>query len=142
MFIDFRDLNRACPKEHYPLPRIDQLVDSTSGCQLLSMMDIYQGYHQIKMNPSDVPKATFGVCAGTFGFQSMPFGLKNVVATYQRMMDKVFKKQIGQNQEVYVDDILVKSLKEKSHATDLQEIFEVIRTYHLKLNPAKCSFGV
>lgn len=73
MCIDFRDLNKACPKDHYPLPRIDQLVDSTSGCQLLSMMDAYQGYHQIKMNPSDVPKAAFGVCIGTFCFQSMPF---------------------------------------------------------------------
>lgn len=86
--------------------------------------------------PLSVPKDAFGICARTFGFQSMSFGLKNTGATYQRMMDKVFKEQIGRNLEVYVDDILVKSLKEKSHATYLQDIFEVLRIYHLKLNPA------
>lgn len=88
MCIDFRDLNKACPKDHYPLTKINQLVDSTSGCKLLSMIDAYQGYHHVKIDPSDVPKASFGVCDGTFGFQSMPFGLKNAWATYQRMMDK------------------------------------------------------
>lgn len=66
--IDFRDLNKACPKDHYPLPRLDQLVYSTSRCQLLSMMDAYQGYHQIKMNPSYIPKAAFDVCAGPLVF--------------------------------------------------------------------------
>lgn len=106
------------------------------------MMDAYQGYHQVKINPSDVSKAAFGVCTGTFGFQSMPFGLENAGATYQRMMDKIFKNQIGRNLEVYVEDILAKSLKATDHMRDLEEIFIVARFYHLKLNPAKCAFCV
>lgn len=109
--IDFRDLNKACPKDHYPLPRIDQMVDATSGCELLTLMDAYQGYHQIKMHPKDIAKIAFGVCCGTFGFTSMPFGFKNVGATYQRLMDMVFNKQIGRSMVVYVDDMLVKSQK-------------------------------
>lgn len=73
------------------------------------------------MNPPDVPKAAFGVCTGTFRFQSMPFGLKNAGTTYQRMMDKIFKNQIGRNLEVYVDDILAKSLRASDHIQDLEE---------------------
>uniref|UniRef100_UPI0037551F2A reverse transcriptase family protein n=1 Tax=Escherichia coli TaxID=562 RepID=UPI0037551F2A len=82
---------KACPKDHYPLPRIDQLVDSTSGCELLSMMDAYQGYYQIQLNPDDIPKTAFIVSCGTYGYVGMPFGLKNAGATYQRMMDQGFK---------------------------------------------------
>lgn len=127
MHIDFSNLNKACPKDQYPHPRIDQLVDSTSGCQMLSMMDAYQRYHQIKMNPTDIPKAAFGVCAWIFGFRSMPFDLKNAGATYQQMMDLVFIRQIGRNMEVYVDDMLAKNIHASSHTTYLQEIFNMVR---------------
>lgn len=78
------------PKDHYHLPRIDQLVNSMSVCELLSMMDAYQGYHQIKMHPANIAK-NFGVCCGIFGYGSMPFGLKNAGETYQRTMDMIFK---------------------------------------------------
>lgn len=142
MCIDFRDLNRACQKDHYPLPRIDQLVDSTSGCELRSMMEAYQGYHQIKIHPDDVAKTAFGVSCGIFGFPSMSFGLQNAGATYQRMMDTIFKEQIGKNITIYVDDMLVKSQKAIDHESDLQEIFDVLRSRGLMLNPAKCTFGV
>ncbi|XP_073057061.1 uncharacterized protein [Primulina eburnea] len=108
MCVDFRDLNKACPKDHYPLPRIDQLVDSTSGYELLSFMDAYQGYHQIPLAKKDQDKASFVTSGGTFCYVVMPFGLKNAGATYQRLMDKVFEKQLGRNVEVYVDDILSK----------------------------------
>lgn len=103
------DLNKAYPKDQYPLPRIDQLVDSTSGCELLSMTDAYQWYHHIKMHPDHVAKTAFAVFCGIFIYESMSFGLENVGATYQRMMDSVFSKQIGRNMAVYVDDMLVKS---------------------------------
>lgn len=106
------------------------------------MMDAYQGYHQIKMHPDDVAKTAFGVSCGIFGFASMPFGLKNAGATYQRMMDTIFKEQIGRNMAVYVDDMLVKSRKAEDHKSDLQEVFEVLRSRGLMLNPAKCTFGV
>ncbi|XP_057808901.1 uncharacterized protein LOC131023379 [Salvia miltiorrhiza] len=142
MCVDFRDLNAACPKDHYPLPRIDQLVDATSGCALLSMMDAYQGYHQVKMNRGDVAKTAFAVCCGVYGWRSMPFGLKNARATYQRMMEKVFKEQLSKNISVYVDDMLVRSIRAEDHVSDLEEIFTVIRKHRLMLNPAKCTFGV
>ncbi|XP_057811780.1 uncharacterized protein LOC131026016 [Salvia miltiorrhiza] len=142
MCVDYRDLNAACPKDCYPLHRIDQLVDATSGCELLSMMDAYQGYHQVKMHPDDVAKTAFAVCTGVFGWESMPFGLKNAGATYQRMMDKIFRTQLRRNISVYVDDMLVRSIKASSHVADLEETFSVVRKNKLMLNPAKCTFGV
>ncbi|KAL0412079.1 UNVERIFIED_CONTAM: hypothetical protein Slati_3797600 [Sesamum latifolium] len=142
MCIDFRDLNKACPKDFYPLPRIDQLVDSTSGCELLSMMDASQGYHQIMLAPEDRKKVSFITSEGTFCYVAMPFGLKNASATYQRLVDKIFRPQIGRNIEVYVDDMLVKSKKAEEHVKDLEETFLVLRKYKLKFNPAKCAFGV
>ncbi|KAL0444249.1 UNVERIFIED_CONTAM: Pro-Pol polyprotein [Sesamum latifolium] len=125
MCIDFRDLNKACPKDFYPLPRIDQLVDSTSGCELLSMMDASQGYHQIMLAPEDRKKVSFITSEGTFCYVAMPFGLKNAGATYQRLVDKIFRPQIGKNVEVYVDDMLVKSKKAADHVKDLEETFSV-----------------
>ncbi|KAL0439943.1 UNVERIFIED_CONTAM: Pro-Pol polyprotein [Sesamum latifolium] len=141
MCIDFRDLNKACPKDFYPLPRMDQLVDSTSGCELLSMMDASQGYHQIMLAPEDRKKVSFITSSGTFCYVAMPFGLKNVGATYQRLVDKIFQSQIGRNVEVYVDDMLVKSKKAEGHIADLEETFAFLRKYRLKVNPAKCAFG-
>ncbi|KAL0344700.1 UNVERIFIED_CONTAM: Retrovirus-related Pol polyprotein from transposon [Sesamum radiatum] len=142
MCIDFRDLNKACPKDFYPLPQIDELVDSTSGCELLSMMDASQGYHQIMLALEDRKKVSFITSEGTFCYVAMPFGLKNAGATYQRLADKIFRPQIGRNVEVYVDDMLVKSKKAEEHVKDLEETFSVLRKYKLKLNPAKCAFGV
>ncbi|XP_073137893.1 uncharacterized protein [Henckelia pumila] len=142
MCVDFRDLNKACPKDCYPLPRIDQLVDSTSGCELLSFMDAYQGYHQIPLALEDQDKVSFVTSGGTFCYVVMPFGLKNAGATYQRMMDRVFREQVGRNVEVYVDDILVKSRTRDSFLPDLEETFATVRRYGIKLNPAKCMFGV
>ncbi|XP_073133738.1 uncharacterized protein [Henckelia pumila] len=95
MCVDFWDLNKSCPKDCYPLPRIDQLVDSTSGCELLCFMDAYQGYHQIPLALKDQDKVSFITSGGTFCYLVMPFGLKNAGATYQRMMDKVFREQRG-----------------------------------------------
>lgn len=142
MCIDFIDLNKACRKDSYPLPMIDQLVDSTSRYELLLMMDAYQGYHHIKMDLKDMAKVAFRVSCGTYGYVNMPFGLKNVGATYQRMTDKIFKEQIGRNVEVYIDDMLVKSQRVHTHSVDLNEIFTVLRSYRLKLNSTKCAFGV
>ncbi|KAL0361259.1 UNVERIFIED_CONTAM: Transposon Ty3-G Gag-Pol polyprotein [Sesamum radiatum] len=90
MCIDFRDLNKACPKDFYPLPRIDQHVESTSDCELLSMMDASQGYHQIMLAPEDRKKVSFITSSGTFCYVAMPFGLKRTGATYQRLVDKIF----------------------------------------------------
>ena len=108
MCVDFMDLNRACPKDNYPLPRIDTLVDLTARHKLLSFMDAFSGYNQIKMNKEDQEKTSFVTSQILFYYKVMPFGLKNAGAMYQRLMNKIFAHQIGRNVQVYVDDMLVK----------------------------------
>lgn len=142
MCIDFRDLNKAGPKDYYLLPRIDQLVDSMGGCEMLSMMDASQGYHQILLDREDQDKVSFITSSGTYCYRVMPFGLKNAGATYQRLVDKMFHGQIGSNLEIYVDDTLVKSTKAQARRDDLKETFTTLRKYNMKLNPAKCAFRV
>ena len=123
MCVNFMDLNRACPKDSYPLPRIDTLVDSTARHELLSFMDAFSGYNEIKMNEDDQERTSFVTSQGLFCYKVMSFGLKNAGVTYQRLMNKMFTHQIGRNVQVYVDDMLVKSLREKDHLNDLQETF-------------------
>ena len=94
------------------------------------------------MEESDQKKTSFITSQGLFYYKVMPFGLKNVGATYQRLMNKMFTHQIGRNVQVYVDDMLVKSLREDDHLGDLQETFDTLQTYNMKLNPSKCAFGV
>ena len=142
MCVDFTDLNKACPKDSYPLPHIDQLVDSTAGHKLLSFMDAFSGYNQIRMDEVDQEKTSFVTSQGLFCYKVMPFGLKNVGATYQRLVNHMFCPQIVQNVEVYVDDMLVKSQDEGKHLDDLQETFDTLRQYNMRLNPSKCTFGV
>jgi ribonuclease HI len=142
MCVDFTDLNKACPKDSFPLPRIDALVDSTSGYELLSFMDAFSDYNQILMHPEDREKTAFITDRGLYCYKVMPFGLKNAGATYQRLVNKMFQAQIGRNMEVYVDDMLVKSTESVSHVHDLHEAFETLKQYGMKLNPAKCAFGV
>ncbi|RDY11327.1 hypothetical protein CR513_04038, partial [Mucuna pruriens] len=106
---DYTNLNKACPKDSYPLPSIDRLVDNVTGFSLLSFMDAYSGYNQIRMHPQDEEKTTFITDEGAFCYRVMPFGLKNAGATYQRLMDKIFQGVLGADVEVYVDDMVVKS---------------------------------
>nr|KYP76663.1 Transposon Ty3-G Gag-Pol polyprotein [Cajanus cajan] len=142
MCTDFTNLNKACPKDSYSLPNIDCLVDGASGYELLSFMDAYSGYNQIRMHPTDEDKTAFIVDQANFCYRVLPFGLKNAGATYQRLMDKVLVNQLGRNVEAYVDDMVVKSMSTGRHFDDLQELFDIISVYQLKLNPEKCSFGV
>ena len=140
--IDFTDINKACPKDSLPLPRIDLIVDATSGHELLSFMDAFSGYNQIIMDPNDQEKTSFVTAQGTYCYRVMPFGLKNAGATYQRLVNRMFQKQIGTPMEVYIDDMLVKSTKSDLHIAHLYEAFQILRNYNMKLNPAKCAFGV
>ena len=142
MCVDFTDLNKACPKDSYPLLRIDQLVNSTAGHQLLSFMDAFSRYNQIKMDEANQEKTSFITSQGLFCYKVMPFSLKNAGATYQRLVNNMFRSQIGRNVEVYVDDMLVKSLDEEKHLDDLRETFDTLRRHQMKLNPSKCAFGV
>ena len=140
--IDFTDINRACPKDSFPLPRIDLIVDATTDHELLSFMDAFSGYNQISMDPDDQEKTSFVMVQGTYCYRVMPFGLKNAGATYQRLVNRMFQKQIGASMEVYIDDMLVKSTTAELHITHLSEAFHILREYNMKLNPAKCTFGV
>ena len=105
--IDFIDLNKACPKDPFPLPRIDQIVDSTSGCDFLSFLDAYSGYHQIFMSKEDEEKTSFITLCGTYCFVRMPFGLKSVGSTFARAVQIGFEPQLHRNIEAYMDDIVV-----------------------------------
>uniref|UniRef100_A0A2N9I869 Integrase catalytic domain-containing protein n=1 Tax=Fagus sylvatica TaxID=28930 RepID=A0A2N9I869_FAGSY len=113
--IDFTDLNKACPKDPFPLPKIDQLVDATSNHQRMSFLDAFQGYHQIAMNPADQEKTAFITPRGIFCYKVMPFGLKNAGATYQRMITRMFVGQMEKTVEVYIDDMVVKSVLARDH---------------------------
>ena len=127
MCVDFTDLNKACPKDSFPLPRIDALVNSTSEYKLLSFMDSFSSYNQILMHPEDLEKTSFIIGRGLYCYKVIPFGLKNAGAMYQRLVNKMFQGQIGRNMEVYVDNMLVKSTKSRNHAYDLHEAFEMLK---------------
>ena len=127
MCVDFTNLNKTCTKDSFPLSRIDQLMDSTVGHKLLTFVDAFSGYNQIKMTKEDQEKTAFITSQGLYCYKVLPFKLKNAGATYQRLMNKMFSKQIGKNMEVYVDDMLVKSKEELAHRDDLKETFATLR---------------
>ncbi|KAK0573370.1 hypothetical protein LWI29_007156 [Acer saccharum] len=118
------------------------LVDATVGHELLSFIDAYSGYNQILMHPDDQEKTAFVTEQGTFCYKVMHFGLKNAGATYQRLVNKMFAKMLGSTMEVYIDDMLVKSLIAQQHIDHLRQLFDVLDEYGMKLNPTKCSFDV
>jgi hypothetical protein len=141
MCVDYTSLNRACPKVPFPLPRIDQIVDWTVGCELLCFLDAYSGYHQIKME-SDQLATSFITPFGMYCYVTMPFGLRNAGATYQRCMQHVFGDHIGRTVEAYVDDVVVKTRKADDLVSDLRITFGCLRANTVKLNPEKCVVGV
>lgn len=139
---DFTKLNKFCAKDPYPLPLTDQLVDSTAGCALLSFMDAYQGFYQIRIAQEDVKKTAFFAEGGVYCFKVMPFSLKNAGATYQRLVNKMFREELGKTMEVYVDDMLVKSKTEEQLVEHLNKCFSILRMYEMKLNLEKYTFGM
>ena len=140
--MDFTDLNKACPKDPFPLPRIDQLVDATVGHPRMSFLDAFQGYHQIPLAFDDQKKMSFVTLVRNYHYKVMYFGLKNAGSTYQRMMTKMFEAQMGKNIEVYIDDMVVKTKMVSEHIGDLTNIFKILRGHKLRLNATKCSFRV
>ena len=120
---NFQDLNRACPKDDFPLPNIDIIVDLIAGHEMLSLMDGFSSYNQIKIAPEDQEKTTFTCPWGTYFWNVMPLGLKNVGATYQRAMTTIFHDMMHTIMEDYVDDILAKSRSRKDHLQVLDRVF-------------------
>ncbi|WRX21799.1 Reverse transcriptase domain - like 10 [Theobroma cacao] len=142
MCVDYRDLNRASPKDNFSLPHIDTLVDNTASHFVFSFMDGFSGYNQIKMAPEDREKTTFITMWGTFCYKVMPFDLKNTGVTYQRAMVTLFHDMMHREVKVYVDDMIVKARKIEDHATNLERLFKRLRKFQLRLNPTKCTFRV
>ena len=118
--VDCTDLNEACLKDNFPLPRIDQIIDASVRHGMLSFLDAFSGYHQIPMHQPDVEKTTFITPHRLYYYNVMPFGLKNVGATYQKLVTKIFRPLIGRTMEVYIDDMLVKTKEHPNHTNHLQ----------------------
>jgi hypothetical protein len=142
MCIDYTDLNKYCPKDLFPLPRIHQVVDSTAGSVLLCFLNCYSWYNQISLHPNDEDKTTFITPHGIYCYKVMTFGLKDAGATYQKAIQKCLKSQIRKNVEAYVDDVVVKTTEEDKLITDLTETFANLQEFQWKLNRTKCVFGV
>ncbi|GJS27550.1 reverse transcriptase domain-containing protein [Tanacetum coccineum] len=142
MCVDFKDLNKACPQDGYPLPEIDWKVESLCGFPFKCFLDAYKGYHQIKMAKEDEEKTTFITSQGVFCYSKMPFGLRNAEATYQRLVDKAFHKQICRNLEVYVDDLVIKSRTKDEIIRGIEETFKTLREINMKLNLKNVPPGV
>ena len=132
MCVDYWDLNRASPKDNFPIPHIDTLVDNTAKHSLFSFMDGFSNYNQIRMASEDMEKTTFLMMRGTFCYKVMPFRLKNAGTTYQRAMVTLFHDMMHKEIEVYVDDMIAKSQGEDDHVIYLKKLFERLRKFQLK----------
>ena len=133
--VDYTNLYEACPKDSFPLPCIYQIVDATSEQGILLFLDAFSGYHQIPIHPPETEKMAFITPHRLYCYDVMPFGLKNVGATYQRLVTKIFRPLLGNTMEAYIDDMLVKSKERFDHTMHLQEAFDLLRRYDMKLNP-------
>ena len=140
--VDYTDLNEVCLKDNFPLPQMDQIVDALARHGMLSFLEAFSDYHQIPMHQLDAEKMAFITLDRLYCYNVIPFGLKNARVTYQRLVTKILRPLMGKTMEVYIDDMLVKSKERLDHMKYLQETFELLRTYDMKLNPLKCAFGV
>ena len=140
--VNFRNLNKTCIKDEFPLPNMDMLIDLAVGHAMFSFMDGFSGYNQIRMLPKEAAKTAFRTPIGNFYYTVMPFGLKNAGATYQRAMTTIFHDMMHKEIEDYVDDIVEKSKARENHFDVLRKVFERCRIYKLCTNPLKCAFGV
>lgn len=142
IYTDFKDLKKAFPKYDLPLPNIGMILDLTSGNEMLSLMDGFSGYNQIRIAQEDQPKTTFTCPWGRYCWNVMPFNFKNVGATYQREMTTLFHDMIHIIMEDYVDDFLAKSNIRDDYLNILAKIFDRLEQYNVRLNPKKCVFRV
>jgi hypothetical protein len=144
VYIDFHNLNKATPKDEYPIPIANMLINNISGHRVISFLDGNASYNQIFMAEEDISKTVFH-CPGFIGLFEwvvMTFRLKNAGEIYQRAMNLILNDLLGIILEVYIDDVTVKSDSMDGHLADLRLALERMRRYGLKMNPLKCAFGV
>jgi hypothetical protein len=141
--VDFWDLNKAMPKDEYPMPIADTLINNASDNKMTSFLDGNMGYNHIFMVEEDISKTAFRCpgFVGLFEWVVMTFGLKNARATYQRAMNLTFHDLLGVMVDVYIDDIVIKSVGFEEHISDLRVSLERMCKYGLRMNPLKCAFG-
>jgi hypothetical protein len=142
MCTDFTDLNKCFPKDDFPLARINKIINSVIGCEMMALLDCFSEYHQIWLRREDEEKISFITSFGTYCYLRMHEGLCNDGPTFYRMMKAALKDQIGRNVLSYMDDIVVASRKRDTYISDLAETFMNMHEARLKLNPEKCIFGV
>ena len=142
MYVDFRDLNKAYPKDDFSLPHIDVIINNAASSAMYSFMDGFLGYNQIMMAVMDKIKTAFITEWGTYCYKVMPFGLKNVGATYQRAATALFHDMMHKEVEVYVDDMIVKSETREGYFETIDKFLARLEKYNLRLNPKKCVFGI
>jgi hypothetical protein len=142
MCVDYNDLNKACKKDSFGLPQIDQVVDSTPSFILLSFLDYYSRYYLIPLKVEEQIRTSFITPFDAFCYTTMPFGLKSAGATYQRGIKQCLYSQLGCSVEVYVDDVVVKTWEEQGLISDMVETFDNLRKFKMKLNPYMCTFSV
>jgi hypothetical protein len=138
----FTNLNKYCPKDSFPLTRIDQIVDTAMGSETMALLDYFLGYHQIWLCKDDEEKTSFITPFGTYCYLRMAEGLRIAGQTFCKMMKAALKDQVGRNVISYVDDIVVVSKKRETYISDLVKTFMNMREARLKLNPEKCIFGI
>ena len=139
--VDYWALNKVTKKDEYPLPRIEDMLDTLGGAAYFTSLDLASGYWQVEMKPEDREKTAFITQFGTFQFKVMPFGLCNAPATFQRLMDEVLQGILWDFVVVYLDDLNVYSRNFDEHLSHLQDVFDHLRQASLKLNPEKCKFA-
>ena len=140
MCIDYRELNKLTVKNHYPLPRIDNLFDQLQGASWFSKIDLRSGYHQVRVRDEDVQKTAFRTRYGHYEFVVMPFGLTNAPAVFMDLMNRVCRPMLDRSVIVFIDDILVYSRSREQHEEHLREVLEVLRSEKLYAKFSKCDF--
>jgi hypothetical protein len=139
--VDYRALNKVTKRDEYPLPRIEDMLDTLGGAAYFTSLDLASGYWQVEMKPEDREKTAFITQFGTFQFKVMPFGLCNAPATFQRLMDEVLQGILWDFVVVYLDDLNIYSRNFDEHLSHLRDVFDRLRQAGLKLNPEKCKFA-
>ena len=140
MCVDYRAVNKQTEKNRYALPRIDDLLDQLHGSTVFTSLDLAQGYHQIRITPEDVPKTAFRTPIGHFQYRVLPFGLTNAPATFQAVMNDIFRPYLGKFVLIYLDDILIYSKTPEEHVEHLRTVLRVLRKHQFYAKKKKCTF--